>query len=160
MPQLNLPCKNAHAVLFLNRSTSSIQKRNEHAASSDVVTSLPLYKNFGDFLNRIAKFSIRNTCEIHIETNLVVITLLSTNHILPKYEIFVDDSLQFTLRVFGWILSEDHDLYKQYSQSFLNVTLSTFIFLLERYVLCKGIQVPNISKELQFQKHVIPKKFN
>ena len=97
---------------------------------------------------------------MHIETNPVVITILLANLILPKYEIFVDDSLRFTVRVFGWILSEDHDLYKQYSQSFLNVTLSTFTFLLERYVLCEGIQVPNISKGLRFQKHVILKKFN
>ncbi|XP_047135769.1 uncharacterized protein LOC124812779 [Hydra vulgaris] len=160
LPQLNLPCKSSPAVLFSNRSTSSIQKRSEHVVSLDNVVSLPLYKNFDDFVNRIVKLSIKNTWEIHIETNLVVITFLSVNHILPRYEIFVDDSLHFTLRVFGWILSEDHDLYKQFSRSFLNVTLSTFTFLLEHYELCKGIEVPNISKELQFQKHVIPKKFN
>ena len=89
-----------------------------------------------------------------------VITCASSEYLIPKFEIFVDQSLSFTLRTFGWMLSDDHELYSNYNRSFLNVTLSNFISHLNQFNLCNGLTTPDPSKELNFQKHVIPKTFN
>ena len=58
------------------------------------------------------------------------------------------------------MLPEDHELYSMYGRSFLNVTLSNFIHHLKEFKLCIGIALPDSSKELNCQKHVIPKQFN
>ena len=38
-------------------------------------------------------------------------------HVVPVYEMFVDDSLAFTVRLFMWLLPDDHDLYAAYKRS-------------------------------------------
>ena len=58
-----------------------------------------------------------------------------------KYDIYVDFSLRFSIRVYCWFLSDDHFLYKQYKRSFFNVTLSAIITELQTLKLCKGIHV-------------------
>ena len=49
------------------------------------------------------------------------------NYVLPKFEIFVEDLLYFTICLFGWMLMDGHKLYTKYQRSFLNVTFSKFI---------------------------------
>ena len=103
---------------------------------------------------------MNNCWQIDIQDTLVIITSTSVEHILPKYEIFVDQSLGFSVRVYGWLLPDDHELYSSFNRSFFNVTLTNFIFELSKHFLCEGITTPDPCKEINFQKHVIPKKFN
>ena len=58
------------------------------------------------------------------------------------------------------MLSEDHEIYAMYGRSFSNVTLSNFLHQLKELTFCNGISVPDSSKELNCQKHVLPKKFD
>ena len=85
---------------------------------------------------------------------------MSKNYVLPKFEIFVGQGLSFSVRIFGRMLTEDHEIYSLYERSFLNVTLSNFIHQLKEFILCNSITVPDSSKELNCQIHVLPKKFN
>ena len=78
---------------------------------------------------------------------------------MPKFEIFVEDSLYFTIRV-GWMLMDDLELYTKYQRSFLNVTFSKFIVDLAQLQLCNGIQTPDPVKALDFQIHCVPKTFD
>ena len=41
--------------------------------------------------------------------SLVTISCLSPEYILQKFEIFIESSLRFTVRVYGWLLMDDHD---------------------------------------------------
>ena len=66
-----------------------------------------------------------------------------SDYVLPKFEIFVEDSLYFTIRVFVWMLMDDHELYTKYQKSILNVTFSKFIVDLAQLQLCNGIQTPD-----------------
>ena len=69
--------------------------------------------------------------------------------------------MHFNLRVHSWILPKDHELHLSYKSSFSNVTLSKFIErLTSQYMLCKGIRLPDIRKEVNFAKHTIPKKLD
>ena len=68
--------------------------------------------------------------------------------------------MNFTVRVHSWILPVDHELYLLYNSSFLNVTFSTFVERFSQFTLCQGITLPDSRKEMNFAKHVLPKKFN
>ena len=74
---------------------------------------------------------------------------------LYKYEIFVESSLRFSLQVFGWMLTEDHDLYTKYERSCGNVTLTSFIQELQQYFFCNGIDIPDSSAATFFQRHFL-----
>ena len=169
LPHLNLPQK---SVLLSShqpqpatkiRSTTSIQKREERVSFLDIsppFSPSTVYSNFEDFKKRIVKLSLNNCWQIDIQDTLVIITSISVEHILPKYEIFVDQSLGFSVRVYGWLLPDDHELYSSFNRSFFNVTLTNFMFELSKHFFCEGITTPDPCKEINFQKHVIPKKFN
>ena len=68
--------------------------------------------------------------------------------------------MNFTLRVFGWMLNNDHTLHNKYKQSFYNISLSNFIQEIEQHSLCIGITQPDHNSIINFQKHVIPRKFD
>ena len=165
LPHLNLPQKTARSSSKV-RSTSVIQKREEFSLFQELsppISPSTVYKNFIDFKDRITKLSLDDSWHIDInnESNLVIITCISTGHILPLFEIYVDQTLAFTLRVYGWLLPEDHELYLSHKRSFLNITLSNFIIeLKQKNILCEGITTPDPSKEINFQKHVVPKIFD
>ena len=80
--------------------------------------------------------------------------------VIPKLEIFIENSFYFTIRVYGWMLPETHDLYLKYKRSFLNVVFSQLIYEMEPLEFCNGIKVPDPIEVLNFQKHVVPKTFD
>ena len=64
---------------------------------------------------------------------------MSSDTVLPVYEIFVDNLPDFTVRVHSWGLSHNHQLIQSYDASFNNVTLSKFIERLSSCKLCSDI---------------------
>ena len=60
--------------------------------------------------------------------------------LLPELEVIVDDSLGFTVKVYGSYLVDDHPLNLRYRRSMKNVTLSNLVKELESYQLCDGVQ--------------------
>ena len=88
------------------RSTSSFTKREENliTASLSPSPSSPtlIYESFEDFKKRIIKLSLPALWHVDIST-VVVISCFSTDHVLPKFEIFTDESLKFFIRVYGWM---------------------------------------------------------
>ena len=79
-------------------------------------------------------------------------------YVVPKFEIYVDDSLHFTILVFGWLLPDTHQIYKDHLRSIWYITLSSLMQELDLFNLCKGI--PDcISSSDQLKKPVIYKSF-
>ena len=64
----------------------------------------------------------------------------------------------FTIRVFGWMLMDGHELYTKYQRSFLNVTFSKFIVDLAQLQLCNGIQKLQILLKLWTFKNTVLQK--
>ena len=109
LTKLNLPTKSVSKPTgTVSRSTSSIQKRDEIAYLQELSPppspSPFVYKNFIEFTQRISKLNLGDCWNININNNLVIITCASNKYVLPKYEIFVDHNLSFSLRIFGWML--------------------------------------------------------
>ena len=161
LPTLNLPRPSANATN--NRSTSAIESREEY---SFLQAQLPqpqpssVYKSFDEFKQRINSLALNKLWGINIQEQLVIASFTSSEYVLPTYEIYINDLLKFTVRVHSWILPVDHELYLLYNSSFLNVTFSTFVERLSQFTLSQRITLPDSRKEINFVKHVLPKKFN
>ena len=123
-------------------------------------SSIAVYKSFTEFKQRISKLRLEDSWRIDLSESLVTISSHINDYLLPKFEIFVDSSLHFSLRVFGWMLTKDHDLYEKYERSFANVTLSNLIQEIEQSLLCKGVDIPDPKAAANIQRHVIPRKFS
>lgn len=164
LPTLNLPNK-SHGCTSATRSTLAIEKRLEIQTLQELSPPLStpnVYKDFNEFFLRISKLSLSSCWNINNskENNLILISCVSPDHIIPKYEIFVDETLSFSVRVFGWMLCDDHELYQICERSFLNITLSNFIARLNQFKLCCGVITPDMEKELNCRKHIVPKVFD
>ena len=78
---------------------------------------------------------------------------------VPLYEIFIGQSLRFQVRVLGWVLPDNHDIYGQYNSSCENVFLSNLVYSLNSYNVCQGIP-DNLSIDYSLLvKHSIPNVF-
>ena len=51
------------------------------------------------------------------ESNRLIFKKMDGIHILPQIELYIDIDLFYTIRVFGWLLPETHDLYKRNKRS-------------------------------------------
>ena len=103
------------------------------------------------------KHPLSSCWEVNVQNELNIVPYSSSDYLMPTFEIFTDQSFSFSLRVYGWMLSDDHELYVTYNRSFLNVTLSKF---LTHLILCDGITTPDPEKKLNSQKYIIPKMFS
>ena len=160
LPTLNLPVKSiVNKQSSINeRSTSSISKRENFLVSSTLSIAAPhkCYKDFNDFVTRINNLKLPKWSIIHKENSLTTI-VFQGEYLVPKFQIFVDCSLGYTLRVFGWLIPIDHILYTNYRRRFFKITLSNFITFLENLSLCPGIDLLSNSMSSAI-KHIIQKK--
>ena len=78
---------------------------------------------------------------------------------VPLYEIFIEKSLRFQVRVLAWVLRDNHDICDQYNSSSENVFLSNLAYSLNSYNVCQRIP-DNLSIDYSLLvKHSIPKVF-
>ena len=117
-----------------------------------------IYNDFDEFKKRIGKLKIKEPWQITTEDELAKVFSMSSLHLLPKFEIYVDSSLDIFVRVFGWVLPDTHPLFTSCDKSFFQITLNNFIHQLETYGFCSGVSVPDSNAAVK--RHVIPLNFN
>ena len=149
IPKLNLPEKSYESRKFMERQHRDI-------VCSDIKLSeekIPLYKSFTEFANRIRKLKL-HTSGWHFEElpNKVTIKLLRKSYIVPHFEIIVDETLSYTCAAYGWLLPDNHKLYKTYRRSVRNITISGLLSIFKSTNICPGVELN--SKELL--SHCIP----
>ena len=59
-------------------------------------------------------------------------------HSVPKFEIYVEESLNFSMRCLLWSVPVEHELYGLYKQLVKNITISNLVSCLS-YRLCPGL---------------------
>ena len=112
---LNLLQPNANATN--NRSTSAIEKREEYSflqAQLSQPQPSNVYKSFDEFKLRIKSLALNKLWEINIQEQLVIALFTSSEYVLPTHEIYINNLLNFTVRVHSWFLPVDHELYLLY----------------------------------------------
>ena len=93
------------------------------------------------------------------KNNIVYITKLDAQHMVPLYKISMGQSLRFQIRVLAWILPDNHDTYGQYNSSCENVLFSILVYSLNSYNVCQGIQDSLSIDYFLPGKYSIPKIF-
>ena len=154
-PTLNLPVKSITSPL-VSRSAVAVEKRELHNNFDNGLSSLPVV--YPDFKQRIFKLKLPESWGIVITDSLVTISCLSPEYILPKFDFFIESSLRFPVRAYGWLLMDCHDLYKKHTRSFKHYFLN-FVKEHDQYVFCPGLEKLTMKSE-NICKHVIPKKFS
>lgn len=74
------------------------------------------------------------------------------------FEIVVDESLGFTVKVFGAYLVDDHPIYSENLRSMRNITISNLVNGLKKYKLCSGAIATEFTAKLYH--HVVPIEIN
>ena len=144
------------------RSSTAISKREQFNFFQQISPqpTPPAYKSFNEFQQRILLLNLGQEWSVSNNESFSSVVCYSVDHIIPKFEIYVESSLVFTIRVFGWLLNNDHEIYVKYERCFSNVTLSNLVKDLCSYTLCCGSNLPDEQSTMYVQKHVIPCKFS
>ena len=147
LPSINLPIKSHNCLPSVERR---INVRHSQEASNSK-SKIYFYTSFDEFYKRIALLQL-NDWNVTSSQNAVVLRKFLLPCIVPHIKILVDESLEFTVFVFGWPLPDDHTLYKKYYRSVRNITISDLIKNIMLLNLCPGVGI----KSEGLISHVIP----
>ena len=158
LPTLFLPEKSVQTKKSEQRNIEAIRKRNVVSSEPPVVQRKVYYNNLDDVEIAISCLKAQSW-EFTISPKSVKICKHHKTYILPMFEIFIDSSLSFTVRVNGWLLPDDHLIYKENLRSVRHLTLSRLMLLLEGHGICQGIEQLSMHFSSTV-KHVLPKHFD
>lgn len=153
IPTINLPIKS-----FPSSSTSSkprqsaqsiLQKKIEPV--ENVITDR--YKSFTDFISKTQLLKLVGWSFTYT-SDCASFACHDAIHSVPKYEIYVDNNLVFTVRVLLWSVPAKHDIY---SQSLKLITITYLTRLIMDLKLCPGLTDHFAGSCLE---HCVPKVFN
>ena len=131
------------------RPGRSVVKDCEQPSSSSIY-----YKTFNKLCQRVKGLKTINDWNHKLFADTLVLRKHVEHFLLPELEIIIDESLCFTVKVFGSFLVEDHDLYMRYRRTMCNVTVSVLVKELEACKLCGGVNASKTTSKLYH--HVIP----
>eukprot|EP00794_Sanderia_malayensis_P001236 gene1236-1360_t len=167
LPTLLLPVKSVQTSASSNpnprQSADAISnKKIVHQNTSSTCSSTVCYKSFDEFCARAKKLKLYGGWLIsQEEADYLKIVKEDGRHELPVYEIYIDDSLGFTIRVFGWLIPNDNDIYMHRKRTMQNITLSNLINLLDSQIICNGVSQKVATKSnCKILKHCVPREFS
>ena len=73
---------------------------------------------------------------------------------LPQLEVVIDDIVGFTLKVYGFYLPDDHQLYSQHFRSVTNYSVANLVKKIESHIVCNAV---NATVSAHMVHHIIPK---
>ena len=149
LPILNMP-KRSH-------ETSKATPRPPRSVVKDNTADPPkkCYKSFSDLSKRTQSLKTISKWTVQLLQDRLVLKKMKDSLLLPEIEIVIDDSLGYTISVYGWLLPEDHSLYSDNLRSTTNITVSDLVKDIEHHHICSGIQPIELTKNVIH--HVIPK---
>lgn len=127
------------------RSDSSILKRNLAQNEKPLnEANKHCYSSYENFLNRSQKLKLPSNWENEIENNITSLKFDDKIHVIPKFEIKVQNDLDFYILVFNWTVPKSNPLLELCNTTMKKVTLTVFINEISK-LLCKGDNYkPNI----------------
>ena len=106
LPTMNLPQKTVETPKFPERRQiikTIIESKKSHFP----------YKDFPDFTRQLFKRKFGKEWQMDIsDENKLAFKYFSKSYLIPKFQIVIDKSLEFTLATSGWLLPDDHEFYK------------------------------------------------
>ena len=81
---------------------------------------------------------------------------MESEYYLSKFELCVENTLEFTILVYAFLLPDTHFIYRQSKRSVRNISTPTLLEQISKCLICAGIK-QNMSKSIT---HSIPLKIN
>ena len=106
MPTLNIPKRSHDTAKPAARPLRSVVNDNPVTGSSK-----KYYQSFNDLCKRVKTLKTLNDWIVHELEDRLVLKKKRSQVVLPEIQIMIDDSLGFTIYIYGWLLPEDHELY-------------------------------------------------
>ena len=150
VPTVNLPKKSHELpVKKERRHICKIQDSNVPERKEE-----PVYRTFSELCSKISKLKLKGwTFDQH--TDKILFQMITETYLLSPIELIVDESLGFSCAVFGWLLPDDHELYKMHFRSVRNISLSNLLCELSEFKVCPGLDRSN-----KLLCHSVPCKIN
>ncbi|KAG1649501.1 Ring canal kelch protein [Nymphon striatum] len=157
LPTLNMPKKSHGSVksIIPRRSRSVVDENNTYTSKRK-----KYYKSFEDLRKKVKSLkSIKKWDVQELEDRLILKKVTNSSLLLPEIEMMIDDSLGFTVSVYGWLLPEDHELYTRHLRSISNITVSGLVNNVNTMTTCPGVKPTYLSsRSSEMIHHVIPKR--
>ena len=92
------------------------------------------------------------------EENELTSKYFSKPYLIPKFQITIDERLEFTLATEGYLFPDDHQFFKLFKRSVRNSEMHRIFFEIQSYQSCDGVKdsVGNTSVNV----HSIPCEIN
>ena len=150
LPTLNMPKRSHDTTKPAARPSRSVVNVNPITESSK-----KYYQSFNDLCKRVKTLKTLNDWIVQELEDRLVLKKKSSQVMLPEIQIMIDDSLGFTIYVYGWLLPEDHELYTTNLRSVTNITVSDLVKSIGTLSICPGVKPFELSSSILH--HVIPK---
>ena len=141
IPTINLPQRShdSSGTQVIKRKERPIYKE-PHIQCKKIKSNNFFYKSFKELCLRIPQLkTLRdNNWSIEIKTDRIILSFSDSSFVSPRYTIQVDDSLGYTISVYGWLLPETHEIYKNYHRSIRNVNILNITQELSNFNICQG----------------------
>ena len=149
LPTQNMPRKSHETPKPPSRPAREIVK------DPIAVDTRKYFKRLEDVCKRIKCLKSISDWTVEERSDRIVLRKMKGCFQLPEFELIIDDSLGYTIAVYGWFLPEDHELYTRSRRSMNNVTVSNLIRDIECQLICPGVSPNELTG--QVIPHVIPK---
>ena len=150
LPTLNMPKRSHDTTKPAARPWRSVVNVNPITESSK-----KYYQSFKDLCKRVKTLKTLNDWIVKELEDRLVLKKKSSQVMLPEIQIMIDDSLGFTIYVYGWLLYEDHELYTTNLRSVTNITVSDLVKSIGTLSICPGVKPFELSSSILH--HVIAK---
>lgn len=150
----NMPKKSHETEKPAARPARSVPLSDSSVSACSSRSRSVYYKTFSELCQKMKSLKSLNEWSYKTLSDRLVIRKELEQFLLPKLEICIENSLGFTVKMFGSFLVDDHELYLKYHCSMQNVTLSMLVKELEAYTVCDGVNPSEMTSKLYH--HVVP----
>ena len=95
---------------------------------------------------------MKDRWQIDFNIEPVTASFYRSKFAIPQFQVFFLPTLNFHIRVFGWMLQKNHDIYLKFDQSLKKVTLSNLIQESLQYDICIGVSLPVFNCKIFFYR--------
>ena len=158
IPTQNLPIKSHDSIKPPERRHINIVK--DMVVESTENIKKPAYKDWTEFCNRVQKLKLHQWNIKFNDDSSAHFQHREKPYLVPKFEVIINDSLEFTCVVFGWSLPNVSCIYKHYMRSLRNITISELLKEMLSYHVCRGIDNNVNVINSTIVSHTIPCELN
>eukprot|EP00112_Aurelia_sp_Birch-Aquarium-sp1_P019875 Seg500.5 transcript_id=Seg500.5/GoldUCD/mRNA.D3Y31 product="DNA transposase THAP9" pseudo=true protein_id=Seg500.5/GoldUCD/D3Y31 len=137
LPTQNLP-KRSFEKKPEPRSSSSSQIEKRKSQEQSEKKPKRVYKDFDFFSKSVSKLKL-NVWDRKLHENRYIFEKKEMGFIACKIKVIVDESLDFSVAVFGWSLPDDHPIYKHYKRNVRHDTIASILGEHSNLTLCQGL---------------------